>query len=120
MANGSRCGLGRSTVTGVKRCVVVVGVLVTILTGCGGQRAAAPPKLAVAVQPVAVSRSVQFDQAFATLAKTLPLCTGDAVTNCRYGDAAHTEASVQSSTATIYFETRNGIVTDLEVYPVAH
>lgn len=55
---------------------------------------------------------------FAALARTLPVC-GTAVTNCRYGTpAGNLQASVQSPTATIYFEMHAGVVTVLEVYPI--
>lgn len=72
-----------------------------------------------AVSSPAAVTSDRVNAQFAVLAASLPVCVKDQVTNCRYGTAAtHLEASVQSPTATTYFEMRGGVVTVLEVYPI--
>lgn len=83
-------------------------------TGSAPSTTRLAPVLSRAAMPAQVNAE------FAALAATLPAC-GSKVTNCRYGTAAtHLEASVQSPTATIYFEMRTGVVTVLQVYPTAH
>lgn len=69
-----------------------------------------------AVRPATATTRTRVNSQFATLARTLPPC-GTQTTNCRYGTAATSlQASVESPTATIYFEMRSGVLTDLEVY----
>lgn len=98
----------------MRKALLVPALTVTLVAATAATvYAATPTHHAPAVAPKMINAQ------FVALAATLPPC-GTQVTNCRYGTAAtHLEASVQSPTATIYFEIRAGVLTVLQVYPVA-
>lgn len=109
---------------------VVVALVAALTAGAGGGAvfagpafggtSAAPARSTVHAQQVTATSPGRVNTEFAALAGSLPVCGKDPVTNCRYGTpATHVLASVQSTTATIYFEMRHGVVTVLEVYPFA-
>lgn len=97
----------------------VLAIAAVLIATLGITTSAADASTPRAVTTPAAQARPGLDAGFAALAATLPVCRQDQPTNCRTGTAAHLLASVQSKTATIYFEMRNGAVTVFEVYPVA-